>query len=57
MGYFYWNQLIKLRDFRKTLAAQKSELVRVELTLLDSKERKLIQLKKQHNVREYFSLK
>jgi hypothetical protein len=25
--------------------------------LLDSKERKLIQLKKQHNVREYFSLK
>uniref|UniRef100_A0A183CCD9 Ras-associating domain-containing protein n=1 Tax=Globodera pallida TaxID=36090 RepID=A0A183CCD9_GLOPA len=33
----------------KTLTAQKGELVRVELTLLDSDERALVQLRKQHN--------
>uniref|UniRef100_A0A914NVJ5 Uncharacterized protein n=1 Tax=Meloidogyne incognita TaxID=6306 RepID=A0A914NVJ5_MELIC len=47
---FTWNDLEALIDIQeRTLAAQKTELVRVELTLLDSKERELIQLRKQHN--------
>uniref|UniRef100_A0A1I8B735 Uncharacterized protein n=1 Tax=Meloidogyne hapla TaxID=6305 RepID=A0A1I8B735_MELHA len=47
---FTWTDLEALIDIQeRTLAAQKTELVRVELTLLDSKERELIQLRKQHN--------
>lgn len=47
---FSRHDLETLADLQeKTLAAQKSELVRVELTLLDAKERELIQLRKQHN--------
>lgn len=40
-------------SFRKMLTAQKGELVRVELTLLNSNERELVQLRKQHNVSNF----
>ncbi|KAL3071884.1 hypothetical protein niasHT_031075 [Heterodera trifolii] len=39
--------LVEIQE--NTLTAQKGELVRVELTMLDSDERELVQLRKQHN--------